>query len=149
MKCSKPSLYCLGQAMTLGMVRKRQTCLGLNNYFKKHWTILYHPKQYHTTPKHSSTTPNNLVLPQTILYHPKQSRITLNNPELPKTNTPEHVWDCSGFLLKINYEITQTLFGLVQAMLRVVGPTDHLTSSFLLSLSQYFKIEIFAQKRFF
>ena len=34
-----------------------------------------------------------------------------NNPEPPRTITPEHVRDCLGFLLKINYEITGTLFG--------------------------------------
>ena len=36
------------------------------------------------------------------------SRISPNIPEPPQTITPEHVWDCSGFLMKINYKITQT-----------------------------------------
>ena len=40
--------------------------------------------------------------------------------ELPQTITPEHVRDCSGFLMKINYKITRTLFGFVRAMPRVV-----------------------------
>ena len=47
------------------------------------------------------------VPPKTILYTPK--------------NIPEYVWECSGFLLKIDYEITLvTLVRLVLTMSTVV-----------------------------
>ena len=47
---------------------------------------------------------------------------TLNDPEQAQVNNSvlTRTIDCSGFLLKINYEIAQTLLGLLRAMPRVV-----------------------------